>query len=123
MRVLEHHQDGAGPRHRLELMQQRLEQHLPLALRAEIECGRGVRQRQHLGHERDFVPIAGAGSELRFELVELILDGVFAVETGGAFELGDERIERAVLVVRRAEIAQACQILAFEPVAQGGGET
>ena len=33
-------------------------------------------------------------------------DRVVAREAGGAFELDDERVERAVLMVRRAEIAE-----------------
>jgi hypothetical protein len=36
----------------------------------------------------------------------LLLDRVVARKSGGAFELNDERVERAVLMVRRAEIAQ-----------------
>ena len=44
MRVLEHHQDGPAPRQGFELMQQRFEQHLALALRAEVEIGGGIRQ-------------------------------------------------------------------------------
>ena len=44
MRVLEDHQDGPAPRQGFELMQQRLEQHLALALRAEVEVGGGIRQ-------------------------------------------------------------------------------
>ena len=43
MRVLEDHQDGLAPRQGFELMQQRFEQHLALALRAQIEIGSGAR--------------------------------------------------------------------------------
>ena len=55
------------------------------------------------GHVGDL----GCRREQRLELVELCLGRVVARETGGAFELDDHRIERAVLVMRRAEIAQA----------------
>ena len=44
MCVLENHQHRAGTRQGFELMQQCFEQHLPLALRAEVELGGGVRQ-------------------------------------------------------------------------------
>jgi len=36
MPILENHQNGPHPRQSFELMQQSLEKHLPLALRAEI---------------------------------------------------------------------------------------
>ena len=44
MRVLEDHQNRPAPRQSFELMQQCLEQHLALALRAEVELGGGIRQ-------------------------------------------------------------------------------
>ena len=42
--VLEDHQNGLAPRDGFELTQQCFEQHLTLALRAEIKVGDGVRQ-------------------------------------------------------------------------------
>ena len=39
MRVFEYHQNRPAARQGFELMQQRLEQHLALALRAEVEVG------------------------------------------------------------------------------------
>src|SRR5262249_13887224 len=44
MRVLEDHQDWPAKRQGFELMQQCFEQHLSLALRAEVEAGGGIRQ-------------------------------------------------------------------------------
>src|SRR6516162_4866435 len=44
VRVLEHDQDGLATGHGFKLMKQRCEQHLSLALRAEIEIGCRVRQ-------------------------------------------------------------------------------
>ncbi len=44
MRILEDHQDGSAPRQGGELMQQRLEQHLALALRAEVKTDGETRQ-------------------------------------------------------------------------------
>jgi hypothetical protein len=49
MRVLEDHQNGSALRQGGELMQQRLEQHFTLALRAEVALSGGTRQRQQLG--------------------------------------------------------------------------
>src|SRR2546430_10530446 len=42
----------------------------------------------------------------RGELAELRGRQIFAGKTGGAFELGDERVERAVAVIGRAEVSQ-----------------
>ena len=88
-------------------LSKRLEQLLAFALRAEVEVRGGTRQRQQLAQQRDLVVIPRARREQRPQFAELAVGRVVARETGGAFELGDERIERAVLVVRRAEIAQA----------------
>ena len=49
MHVLENHQNRPGARQRVELVQQRFEQHLTLTLRAQIEFAGRVRQRQQLG--------------------------------------------------------------------------
>ena len=48
------------------------------------------------------------------QFVEFRLGPVVAGKPGGAFELGDEGIEGAVLVVRRTEIAQAGMGLGFD---------
>ena len=47
-------------------------------------------------------PISGSdpGGKQRFEFVELLLGRMVASEAPRAFELDDERIERAVLMVR-----------------------
>ena len=73
MRVLEHHQDRPAPRQGFELMQQRFEQHLALALRAEVELGGGIRQRQQLGQQLDFVITPRTGREQFSQLAELLL--------------------------------------------------
>jgi len=43
VRVLEHHQHRSSARQGCELTQQRFEQHLALALRAEVEAGGRIR--------------------------------------------------------------------------------
>jgi hypothetical protein len=44
-------------------------------------------------------------------------------EAGGGFELCDERIERAVLMMRRAEITHARVRLALDTLRERGGES
>src|SRR5262249_28644530 len=56
------------------------------------------------------------------QLVQPYLGRVLALEPGGAFELRDDRVECAISVVRRAEIAQAGVRLARDPLLQGGTE-
>jgi len=41
------------------------------------------------------------------QFAELVFSPILAGKSGGVFKLGDEGIERAVLMVRRAEVAQA----------------
>ncbi len=122
MGVLEHHQHRPVPRLGFELAEQRVEQLLPFALRAEVEVGGRTRQRQQLGQERDIVVIPRPRAEQCPQFAEPGFNRVVAGETGGAFELGDEGIEGAVLMVRRAEIAQAGMRLGFDALGKRGGE-
>jgi hypothetical protein len=61
-----------------------------------------------------FVAGPGRRCEQPHQLVELCFWPVLARETRAAFELRDEGVERAVLMVRRAEIAQAVMWLRSE---------
>ena len=83
---------------------------------------RGTRQRQQLAQQRYIVVIPRARREQRPQFAELLFARVVAGESGGAFELGDEGIERAVLMVRRAEIAQARMRLVLDALGKRGGE-
>src|SRR5215469_18876124 len=56
------------------------------------------------------------------QLVELLLGRVVAREAAGSFEAGDERAERAVLMVGRAEIAQPRVRLALDALRQRRSE-
>ena len=85
--VLEYHQHRPVPRLGFELAEQRLEQLLPFALRAEVEVRGGTRQRQQLAQQRDIVVIPRARREQRPQFAELGFDRVVAGEPGGAFEL------------------------------------
>src|SRR5260370_13357841 len=122
MRVLEDHQDGPLARQGCELMQHRFEQHFALALWAEVEASGGTWQGQELGQQRNFVITTRTSREQILRLPELLLDRVVAREPGGAFELDDERVERAVLMVRRAEIAQPGVRLARDAPAEARRE-
>jgi hypothetical protein len=57
------------------------------------------------------------------KLVELCFERIFALEPGGALQVRNERVKRAILMMRRTEIAQPRVVFAFEPIAQGGGES
>jgi hypothetical protein len=60
--------------------------------------------------------------EHRIELVEPRLRGVVARQSGGSFHLADDRIKRAVGVLRRAEIPQARVRFAGETFQQRRGK-
>ena len=108
MRVLEDHQHRTLARQRLHLRNERFQRSLPALRRGQIERGIAsiVRQRQHLGEERGVLDRGRGLREHRIELVELRLRRVVVRQSGGAFHLADDRIKRAVGVLRRAEIAQ-----------------
>src|ERR1043166_8213035 len=103
MRVLEQEQNCPLAGQGLELMQQRFEQLFALALRAEVEIGGTVRQRQQLGDQLDLVRIARGRRNQRIELGAAVFRAVFTGEGGGALQLHNEWVKRAVLLMRRAE--------------------
>ena len=103
-------------------MKQRREQLFALALRGQAELGRAARQRQQVGDQRDLITVASARRDQVRELAEPLLGRVVMREACGPFELRDKGMERAVLMVRRAEIAQPRVRPAFEPLAQRRGQ-
>jgi len=106
MRVLEDHQHRPAKRQRLDLGQQRGQGQLALSLGV-------LRQRwvAALGRESKKVGEQSSGfdtgltrlREQRFELVEPDLGPVVSLKASSPFELRDERVERAVAVMRRAK--------------------
>ena len=108
MQILEDQQYRLSSGQAFELPQQRRQSALLLALRAQREWLETIAagQRQQLHKQRDVADLARRPKQ-RPQFIQLCLRPVIAGETGGAFELGDEGIERAVLMVGRAEIAQA----------------
>ena len=103
---------------------QRVQRFLPTLLRQQSErwIASIVRERQHLGKERRVLDRGRGLREQGFELVELRVRLVVMRQFGGAFHLADDRIKRAVGMLRRAEIAQARVGLAGELFQQRGRE-
>ena len=123
--VLEHDQDGALRRYAVELVEKRRESHLSLLLRADRQ--RRVapvrRHRQQLGDERHIAwHIPRRRLEQGLQLVELRSGAAARLEARGPLELRNERVERAVRMVGRAEIAKASMRLALEPRQQAFGD-
>jgi hypothetical protein len=87
-------------------MEQCGKQFFALALRGQTELGGTARQRQQVNDQRDLVAVAGTRRDQGRELVEPLLLCVVRRKAGGAFELGDKRVECSILVIGRAEIAQ-----------------
>ena len=118
MGVLEDHQHRRLPRDHLDLADQRLHRFLPALLRNEVRRGIAavVGQGQQLGQKRGVLARGSGGREERVELVELRLRVIVAREPSRARHMADDRMERAVGVLRRTEIAQpymrfTCQTL------------
>src|SRR5215469_6079072 len=123
MQVLEDHQYWLPPRQRLELPQQRRQCPLLLALRAEVERREllAAGNRQHLGDQRDVARLRPV-AEQRLQLVELCCVRVVAGKPRGALQLADKGVERAVLIVRRAEISYSAVRLALDMCRQRRGQ-
>ena len=67
--------------------------------------------------------IVGRLGEHRLELVEPLIDRILTPIPGRPFELGDCRVERMVLVMRRAERAQEGVRFAAQSLDEALGET
>jgi hypothetical protein len=93
------------------------------ALRAEVERREALAAgyRQHLGDQREVTRLRPVAEQCR-QLVELCCGRVVAGEPRGALQLADKGVERAVLIVRRAKIAQAGMRLALDMLRQRGGQ-
>jgi hypothetical protein len=108
MRVLEYHYDRLSACQYLELPDQCLQCIFLLSLRTEVRQRVALRSRQRheIGEECHILIREGGACQQRFELFQLGGRRVIVREPRRAAELIDERIERAVLVKGRAEIAQ-----------------
>ena len=123
MQVLKDHQYRLPPRQCLELAQQCRQGPLLLALRAEVERREALAagKRQHLGDQREVARLRPVAKQ-RLQLVEFRRRRIVAGEPRGAFQLADKGVERAVLIVRRAEIAQSGMRLALDMLRQCRGQ-
>src|SRR5215469_12896802 len=95
---------------------------LLLLLRAEVEwritiAGRDRQKRREKGN--GVTEVIGCLAKHSLQLVKALLGRVLAPEPGCPFESSDRWIERAVLMMGRAEGAQACVRLAAEPLHNG----
>ena len=120
MHILKDHQDRLVLGQGYELPEQRLECLLLLSLR--IELARGVQiaagNVQQFGKEDHVRDWRRSLCEQRLQLVELGLGRIVALKPGGSFELHDCRVESAVLVVWRAEVAQSDVRLIEQPLCE-----
>src|SRR5882724_1958825 len=123
MQILEDHQNRLRSGQAFELPQQRRKGALLFALRAQLEWREAITtgQRQQLDEQGNIADL-GCRPKERRQLVEFCLGPVVARETGDALQLGYDRIKRAVLVVRRAEIAQARMGLGSDLLGERRGE-
>src|SRR5215469_13403954 len=95
---------------------------LLLLLRAEVKwritiAGRDRQERCEKGN--GVTEVVGCLTKHSLQLVKALLVRVLAPESSCPFESSDRWIERAVLVMGRAEGAQACVWLAAEPLHNG----
>ncbi len=79
-------------------------------------------QRQQIGEERHILLRRFGAGQQGLELLQLGRRHVVACEPGGAAELVDNGIKRAVLMIGRAEIAQAEMRLGVEALLQCRGD-
>src|SRR5215472_10656621 len=106
MQVLKDHQQWLSSGETFELPQQRCQRASLFALRAQIERREPLApwHRQQFQQQGD-VAAFGFRFKRGHELVELP-ETVVTRETGRAFELDDNGMERAVLMMRRTKITQ-----------------
>ena len=124
MRIFENHQHGIDPRQRLDLRTKRFQRFLTTELRLDFNrrVASIVGQRQHFGKQRRILGRRRALRQQRVKLVRFRLLAVIVSKAGGAQHLADDRIERAVGMLRRAEVTQAYVRLASKLFQQRDGE-
>src|SRR5271157_5630660 len=88
---------------------------VPTSLRT-VNIASVIRQGQHVGEKRGVFTRSRALSKQSVKLVELRPRVVLARMSGRAFHVADNWIERAIRVLRRAEVSHACMRLARQPL-------
>jgi hypothetical protein len=102
MRILQDHQYRLPACQSRELRGQRFQRSLPALFWGQCErrIASVIRERQHLGEKCGIVRRGRGPCENRVELVELCLRVVVVHQSGGAFQLADDRVERATAASR-----------------------
>ena len=117
-----YHQHGLPRRQALDLHQLGMERLLLALLCGELQGWIAVAgwDREQVCQQGDgLAEIIGTEGQNGFQLGKPLLGRILAAKPSRTFELGDARIKRAILVVRRAEIAQASKLLAAQPLQDG----
>ena len=124
MRIFENHQHGIDPRQRLDVRTKSFQRFLTTELRLNFNrrVASIVGQRQHFGKQRRILGRRRALRQQRVKLVRFRLRAVIVSKASGAQHLADHRIERAVGMLRRAEVPQAHVRLASKLFQQRDGE-
>src|SRR6516162_1841371 len=125
MRVLDHEQYRLTRRQPLDLRHQRPQYLLLALLRGEVERGKAVagRNRQQTRQQwHGLAEVIRRQGEHRLQPGQPLLVRVFAPEPSRPFELCDAWVERRILVMGRAEQAQARVWLAAQAFEDGLGD-
>ena len=125
MCIFEYDEDRSHPCQAFQAPDQHVEGLLFQTLRAEIEFGIAItkRDRKHGRKQRRIVWRNATGRHGRLQLAEPILRRVRARESDLTLPSGDDRIQRVVLMIRRAEIPQVVMSLSGKSLLQRGQET
>ncbi|MGB6447169.1 MAG: hypothetical protein WBF47_18700, partial [Xanthobacteraceae bacterium] len=129
MHVFEQDQHRSAPRQRLQPFDQPVEKPPTIALRIHAAAVAGpvlrtaLGKAEKLGEERRlFRRDRALVRQHRIELWPPVAPAVVGLETGGVLQPSDDRGQRAALVLRLAEIAQADMSFVFKIVLQCRGE-
>ena len=95
-----------GQRH--QLRRERVHSPFPALLRRQVKnwISSIIRKRQHLGKKAGILRRRCIPRQHRAELVEFVRWRVFPGEAGSTFDATNDRVKRAIDVLRRTEIAQ-----------------
>jgi hypothetical protein len=121
LHVLVHHQHRLLRRQPCELIQQRFERQLLLALRRQVQrrvafAGRNPEQRRDQRHGS--IELVRAAGQEALELGEPRLGRIVALETGGALQAFDQRVQRTGLVIGGALVGKSEMGLGGDALAQ-----
>ncbi len=122
MRVFKNEQGWLSTGEALELPDQCSKYELALLARVVGQRLFARQSQQIVKHRQSLRRTVARSGEQCGDLVALSGGEVFARKAGGVFQLGNERVERAVAMVRRAEIAQPDMRFALDLLLECRGE-